>query len=85
MGIVIDGKSPDGNAYVIMAAVTSYLKQTDQHHRITMIMEAMRSSDYIFLCELAEEVTLGSVRVNNRPRRGSSGLTWSDGDPDEGS
>lgn len=83
MGIIIDAKGPDGNAYVIMAAVQSYLKQTDQRARIPMIMEAMRSSDYIFLCELAEEVTLGSVRVNNRPKRGKSGLAWSDGDSDE--
>jgi hypothetical protein len=47
-----------------------------------MIMEAMRSSDYIFLCDLAEEVTLGSVRINNRPRREHDGLAF-DGDPDE--
>ena len=84
MGIIIDAKGPDGNAYVIMAAVTSYLKQTGQRDKITMIMEAMRSSDYIFLCDLAEEVTLGSVRINNRPKRGKGGLAF-DGDPDEDS
>jgi hypothetical protein len=82
LGILIDAKGPDGNAYVIMAAVQSYLKQTDQRARIPMIMEAMRSSDYIFLCDLAEEITLGSVRINNRPKRTNTGLAF-DGDPDE--
>lgn len=65
----IDARSPDGNVFVIMGYVRRYLQQTKQLNKLPLVMEAMRSADYTFACDIAEEVTLGWLKITHRPGR----------------
>ena len=62
----IDAKGPDGNAFVIMGVVQNIFEQTGQTERWPEAKDRMMSGDYDNLCDVAEEVTNGSVVVVNR-------------------
>lgn len=62
----IDARSPDGNAYAIMAYVRRLLYETDQKEKWPDIQKRMESGDYDNLCKVAEEATYGSITIVNR-------------------
>tara|TARA_Y100000310_G_scaffold341331_1_gene440141 strand:+ start:75 stop:281 length:207 start_codon:yes stop_codon:yes gene_type:complete len=62
----IDAKSPEGNAYAIMGYVQRLLKEVDRFVEWPAIQERMMSGDYDNLCDVAEEVTYGTIKVVNR-------------------
>jgi hypothetical protein len=57
--MIIDSKSPMGNAYAIMAEVKKRVPVDDWQS----ISQKMRSGDYTYLCEVAKAVTDGEVEV----------------------
>ena len=62
----IDAKSRDGNAFVIMAAVNAYLRQTDRLSEWADIQKGMTAGNYENLCNIAEKVSLGTIKIVNR-------------------
>lgn len=62
----IDAKAPEGNAFSIMGFVQELLCQSGRTDDTDDVMKRMRESDYENLCNVAEEVTFGSIRVINR-------------------
>ena len=62
----IDAKGPYGNAYSIMADVSQLLEAAGREKEVPAVMHRMRSGDYSNLCDVAEEVTHGSITVVNR-------------------
>jgi hypothetical protein len=65
VGMEIDARSPDGNAFAIMGYVSRLLKAAGREDELPAVMERMRSGDYRNLCAVAEEVTFGSIKVVN--------------------
>lgn len=64
--MIIHMSAPEGNAYVIMGYVKSYLKRTGAtEEEIEEAMVRMKSGDYFKLCDIAEEVTNGYIQVVN--------------------
>ena len=64
--IIIDAKSPDGNAFLIMAAVRRFLIQKGREDEWEKVQDEMMSGDYNELCDLAEDVTDSAIIVENR-------------------
>ena len=62
----IDARSTLGNAYYIMGAVEDLLKKVGRADEVAGVMQRMKSGDYENLCQVAEEVTFGSIQVVNR-------------------
>lgn len=62
----IDAKKPEGNAYAIMGVVSNLLKECGRKDEIETIMSEMVSGDYNNLCDVAERVTYGSIKIVNR-------------------
>lgn len=62
----IDARSPEGNAFFIMAMVKKLLEKSGRGSKWPGVQLKMRSGDYDNLCKIAKEVTFGSVRVINR-------------------
>ncbi len=62
----IDAKSPQGNAMCIVAAVKTLLTEVGREDEWAEISDRMYSGDYNNLCDVAEEVTHGSIKVVNR-------------------
>jgi hypothetical protein len=62
----IDSRAPEGNAYVIMATVHRLLRETGRFDEWPGIKTRMQSGDYNNACDVAEEVSFGSIRVVNR-------------------
>ena len=62
----IDAKSPQGNAVIIMGEVTKLLEAVGRGDEVEAVMDRMQSGDYDNLCDVAEEVTKGSIKVVNR-------------------
>jgi len=62
----IDSKSQDGNAFAIMGCVRRLLKDVDRSDEWSDAQKRMMDGDYDNLCDVAEEVTFGSIRVVNR-------------------
>ncbi len=63
----IDARGPDGNAFAIIGYVRRLLKKADREDEIAEACYRMMSGDYNNLCQVAEEVTNGSITVVNRP------------------
>lgn len=62
--MVIHTSSPEGNAWVIMGYVRSYMRQTGAApENIEAAMTEMRRKDYKYLCEKAQEFTNGFIEV----------------------
>ena len=66
MTMEIDAKSPQGNAFYIIGAVCRLLKEVGRDSEVAAVREKMMSGNYDNLCEVAEEVTFGSIQVVNR-------------------
>jgi len=64
--MIIDSRGPDGNAFTIMGQVKVLLKQIGRSDEWEDIRERMFSGSYDELCDIAEEVTNGSIVVTNR-------------------
>lgn len=62
----IDARSSDGNAFAIMVYVKKILTGANRLEEWPTIKERMMSGDYQNLCDVAEEVTHGSIVVVNR-------------------
>lgn len=62
----IDATSPDGNAFTIIGLVKRILEETNRIDEWPDIEERMMSGDYNNLCDVAEEVTYGTITVINR-------------------
>lgn len=63
--IVIDKRSPEGNAHAVMGYVRQFLKETGRSDEWSGVLERMTSGDYDNLCAVAEEVTEGAVVVRD--------------------
>lgn len=57
----IDTKAPEGNAFAIMGVVQKLLRDTGRADEIKAAMERMESGDYQNLCDVATEVSHGSI------------------------
>jgi hypothetical protein len=55
--------SPDGNAWAIMGYVRRLFKEAGRMDEWPEVQKRMTSGDYDNLCQVAEEVTHGSIRV----------------------
>lgn len=66
MPMQIDATAPEGNVYFIMAAVRRLLIDIGREDKWPAIEARMKSGDYNNACDVAEEVTHGSVIVVNR-------------------
>jgi hypothetical protein len=55
--MVIERKSPTGNAFVIMGVVQRLLRETGRSDEWPATREAMQAGDYDNLCRVAEEVS----------------------------
>jgi len=62
----IDAKGRDGNAFAIMGIVAKLLKATGRHDEIALVQARMMSGNYANLCDVAEEVSGGSIQIVNR-------------------
>ena len=62
----IDAQSPNGNGLEIMGGFQQLLKDADRENEIENVMKRMMSGNYDNLCNVAEEVTHGSIKVVNR-------------------
>lgn len=69
MPITINVKKPEGNAFCIMGTVSSILKQCGRRDEIPEVMARMKSGDYDNLCDVAEEVTHGTLKITGRKKR----------------
>lgn len=59
----IYASSPQGNAHSVMAAVRSLLREVGRKDEWPAIRDRMMGGDYANLCEVAKEVTYGSIEV----------------------
>jgi len=64
--MLIDAKAPEGNVYFVMAVVHRLLKDIGREDKWAEVEKRMKSGDYNNACDVAEEVTHGSIRVINR-------------------
>ena len=62
----IDATKPEGNAIHVMGYVQDLLEQVGRSDEWLEIVGRMKSGDYENLCQVAEDVTNGSIRVINR-------------------
>jgi hypothetical protein len=62
----IDATGPDGNAHVIIGYVKHALDFAGRMDEWDAVVVEMTSGDYDNLCDVAERVTKGSVKVVNR-------------------
>ena len=62
----IDAKSPHGNAWYIISAVRKLLIDVGRGDEANKVSGRMRSGNYENLCNIAEEVTNGSITIVNR-------------------
>ena len=62
----IDAQSEDGNVFVVMATVRRLLKDIGRMDRWPAVEARMKEGDYNHACDVAEEVTYGSIKVVNR-------------------
>jgi len=58
---VINRRAPEGNAFAIMALVQRLLKDTGRKDEWPEVEQRMTSGDYDNLCQVAEEVSHGSI------------------------
>jgi len=64
--VEIDAQSEDGNVFVVMATVRRLLKDIGRMDRWPAVEARMKEGDYNHACDVAEEVTYGSIKVVNR-------------------
>lgn len=62
----IDAKAPEGNAWFIMGVVSDLMRATGRGDEMDAIRKRMMAGDYDNLCDVAEEVSNGSIKVVNR-------------------
>lgn len=62
----IDATTSDGNGGAIMGIVCTMLKQSGRRDEVKDVRRRMMSGDYDNLCDVAEEVSDGSIKVINR-------------------
>lgn len=62
----IDATTPDGNAYAIMGYVRRLLEASQRIEEWPAAQKRMMSGNYDNLCDVAEEVTFGSIKIINR-------------------
>ena len=63
--MIIDRKSPNGNAFVIMGYVHQLLKAASRDGEWPEIQKKMMAGDYKNLCKIATESTFGSITFKN--------------------
>ena len=68
----IDARGPKGNAYEILLEVKLYLKRTGRNSEWSAVKNRMTRKDYTALCNIAEEVTNGAIKIVNR----TDGSDW---------
>lgn len=61
--MIIRADGPGGNALSIMSQVAASLKEVGHEDEIEDTLARMRSGDYTNLCQVASEVTHGSIQV----------------------
>jgi len=61
--MIIDKRSEDGNAFVIMGYVSKLLKEAGRAKEWPEIQKRMMAGDYDNLCAIAKEVTYGSIEI----------------------
>jgi hypothetical protein len=64
--VKIDARSSEGNAFAIMGYVQQVFRDTDQMDKWPEAERRMKSGNYDNLCDVAEEVTDGSITIVNR-------------------
>ena len=64
----IDAKAPEGNVYNIMGLVWNLLSAVGRKNDWPDVERRMKSGNYDNACDVAEEVTYGSIKVINRDK-----------------
>lgn len=64
--MLIDARKPEGNAFGIMAVVRDLLMQADRSAEWPAVQKRMMEGNYDHLCDVAEEVSFGSIKVIGR-------------------
>lgn len=62
----IDAHSPHGNVFVVMATVRRLLVDIGREDRWPAVEARMKSGDYDHACDVAEDVSYGSICIVNR-------------------
>ena len=62
----IDARKPEGNVFFIMGMVERLLKDSGRSREWPAVEKRMKASNYDNACDVAEEVTYGSIKVVNR-------------------